>query len=128
MGKYLDIARQAEKPLNSADSGESDSDSLEKPQREGAYEINELNELSPICIFCRQPVERGKPGSGALAGDDLHMDCFEEDARAAAEERAAIQTEANTRPTQHEKNQDDPLREFDEWIRSEPCKPDTNGK
>lgn len=29
-----------------------------------------------ICIFCRQPVERGTPGTGALAGDDLHMDCY----------------------------------------------------
>ena len=86
---------------------------------------DEINELSPTCIFCRQPVERGQPGTGALAGEDLHMACYEEDARAAAQERAAIQTEANAEPTQHEKNEDDPLREFDEWIRSEPSKPDT---
>ncbi len=95
MGKYLDIARQAEKSLNSADFGESDSDSLEKPQREGGYELNELNELNPVCIFCRQPVERGKPGAGGLAGQDLHMACFEEDACVAAEERAAIQEEGS---------------------------------
>ena len=76
MGKYLDIARQAEKSLSSADSGESDSDSLEKPQREGGYELNEINELSPVCIFCGEPVERGTPGTGALAGDDLHMACY----------------------------------------------------
>ncbi len=33
---------------------------------------------SPIvCIFCRQPVKRGTPGTGALAGQDLHMACYE---------------------------------------------------
>ena len=30
----------------------------------------------PVCIFCRHPVERGTVGTGALAGDDLHMDCY----------------------------------------------------
>ena len=29
-----------------------------------------------ICMFCRQPVERGTPGTGALAGADLHVDCY----------------------------------------------------
>ena len=29
-----------------------------------------------LCIFCRQPVKRGQPGTGALAGEDLHMDCL----------------------------------------------------
>ena len=29
-----------------------------------------------ICIFCRKPVERGILGTGALAGEDLHMDCY----------------------------------------------------
>ena len=34
--------------------------------------------MSPIvCIFCRQPVERGAPGTGALVGQDLHMACYE---------------------------------------------------
>lgn len=38
---------------------------------------DESNEISPVCLFCRQPVERGTPGTGALAGEDLHMDCYE---------------------------------------------------
>ena len=29
-----------------------------------------------VCLICGQPVERGTPGTGALAGDDLHMDCY----------------------------------------------------
>ena len=29
-----------------------------------------------ICLFCRRPVERGTPGTGALNGVDLHMDCY----------------------------------------------------
>ena len=29
-----------------------------------------------LCLFCRQPVERGTPGTGALAGDDLHTECL----------------------------------------------------
>ena len=29
-----------------------------------------------VCIFCGEPVERGTPDTGALAGDDLHMDCY----------------------------------------------------
>jgi hypothetical protein len=35
-----------------------------------------VNPLPAICIFCRQPVGRGTPGTGALAGNDLHMDCY----------------------------------------------------
>lgn len=30
-----------------------------------------------LCIFCGEPVERGEPGTGALAGDDLHMNCWQ---------------------------------------------------
>ena len=52
----------------------------------------------------------------------------DEAARVDAEERAAIQAEADATPTQHEINGDDPLREFDEWIRSEPSKRDTKGQ
>ena len=31
---------------------------------------------APTCMFCRKPVQRGTPGTGALAGKDLHMDCY----------------------------------------------------
>lgn len=29
-----------------------------------------------LCIFCGEPVERGTPGTGALAGQDLHLECL----------------------------------------------------
>lgn len=29
-----------------------------------------------VCIFCGEPVERGTPGTGALNGDDLHVQCY----------------------------------------------------
>ena len=137
MGKYLDIIRNVS---NSTDSGNIDvledlspmSGNLEKTRREGGYELNELNELSPICIFCRQPVERGIAGTGALAGQDLHIACYEksngqavhkgacphvdEAARVDAEERAAIQEEDKHRNVAS-CDGEDPLQEFDEWIR-----------
>ncbi len=109
------------------------SGNLEKTQRERGYELNELNELSPVCIICRQPVERGQPGTGALAGADLHTACFEkangkigpakvapqdaESTRVDAEERAAIQEEDNY-PIAVAQDED-PLHEFDAWIRGE---------
>ena len=34
------------------------------------------NPESVVCIFCGEPVERGTPGTAALAGADLHMDCY----------------------------------------------------
>lgn len=34
------------------------------------------NQKSVVCIFCSEPVERGTPGTGALAGEDLHTDCY----------------------------------------------------
>lgn len=33
-------------------------------------------EPDATCFLCGQPVERGTPGTGALAGQDLHMDCY----------------------------------------------------
>ena len=81
MGKYLDLVRQVEDSSNSADSGETDANDVNSNKRERGYELNELNELSPTCIFCRQPVERGTPGTGALAGADLHVDCYEKHLR-----------------------------------------------
>ena len=98
MGKYLDLVRQVEESSNSANSGENVSNEVNPNNRRegyelneispansrsgkdamkaGRYEINELNELSPTCMFCRKPVQRGTPGTGALAGKDLHMDCY----------------------------------------------------
>ena len=29
-----------------------------------------------VCIFCGELVERGTPGTGALNGEDLHLDCY----------------------------------------------------
>ena len=58
---------------------QSDTDTPAKaanPAKAGQDEINEINELSPVCLFCRQPVERGQPDTGALAGEALHMDCY----------------------------------------------------
>ena len=83
-----------------------------------------------ICIKCGGALDTQDKGQAWLIdnGEARHKgECpgNNEAARIDAEERAAIQTEANTRPTQREKNQDDPLREFDEWIRSEPSKPNT---
>lgn len=34
------------------------------------------SEAEIVCIFCRQPVEPDTDGTGALAGEDLHMDCY----------------------------------------------------
>ena len=87
----------------------------------------------PICLFCRQPVKRGKPGTAGLAGQDLHVECFEkangkisptrvtpqddESTHIDAEERAAIQEEDNYPVAVAE--DEDPLHEFDAWIRGE---------
>lgn len=88
MGKYLDLIRQVEESHNSASFGEIASNDANPNKRVEGYELNEINELNnPICLFCRQPVERGTPGTGALAGDDLHLNCFQEEARAAGTKR-----------------------------------------
>ena len=34
-----------------------------------------------ICFFCGEPVEIGTPGTGALAGEALHMSCYERSSR-----------------------------------------------
>jgi hypothetical protein len=34
------------------------------------------NQEPIVCIFCSEPVERGTVETGALAGDDLHIDCY----------------------------------------------------
>ena len=34
------------------------------------------NEKNPACFICGNPVEQGTVGTGALAGKDLHMDCY----------------------------------------------------
>jgi hypothetical protein len=43
---------------------------------------NEVSAQPPLesgpCLICRKPVERNKPGTGTLAGDDLHIECFTE--------------------------------------------------
>ena len=41
----------------------------------GEHHENE-NPSPVVCLFCQQPVERGTPGTGALGGEDLHMDCY----------------------------------------------------
>lgn len=29
-----------------------------------------------VCFLCRRPVDLRQPGTGSLAGQDLHMDCY----------------------------------------------------
>lgn len=57
----------------------------------GANRENEKPE-NVVCFLCGQTVECGTPGTGALAGEDLHMDCYEKDASLEAIEQAAIRT------------------------------------
>jgi hypothetical protein len=38
--------------------------------------ILEKAHCSGKSFLCLDPVERGKPGTGALAGEDLHLDCY----------------------------------------------------
>ena len=85
------------------------------------------------CVNCGQSLDHTDKGITWLIdnGEARHKGacpCDDESARVDAEERAAIQEEGNAEPTPPEIIEDDPLREFEEWIRSKPSKRDTKGK
>lgn len=42
----------------------------------GGSARNENSPVTVVCLFCGEPVERGTPGTGALVGKDLHMNCY----------------------------------------------------
>ena len=100
MSKWLDAARAAapelfpdnESPVPRANSANSANSFLAESEETAVFRLTAQTALtatgtrgektsadnpSPIvCLFCHQPVERGIPGTGALAGQDLHMNCY----------------------------------------------------
>jgi len=97
MSKWLDVARAASPELfdgaapstgrnegavpcaNSANSAVSTLLALMAQTAHGTEGLetgNQTNSAPVLCIFCGNPVDIGTPGTGALAGELLHMGCY----------------------------------------------------